>query len=260
MSEFEKFKRRFVKVGYRFKTYKKDFGERLIGTWDRGFLRANNRILVYHFSKKKPSVTDFGEFVKDFEDFIDRFGDDYDIEGAHFVTYGEYDKRAFKLILERLNKKIRKGINIVKLREEKPKIAKVKPVAKKKVIPKTPELKRIVSKIKRFTPPKKPRGERELDNMLVSYLSAFYDVITKQTYERARIDAQIGKIGIEIKYEPSAGEFDRLYGQVEKYLRHLDYVIAIIGYEISRENTRYFKKRMKERGWLNDRVFVISIP
>lgn len=260
MGEFEKFKRRFVKVGYRFKTYKKDFGERLIGTWDGGFWQTNNRILVYHFSKKKPSVTNFGEFVKDFENFIDRFGDDYDIEGAHFVTYGEYDKRAFKLILERLNKRIRKRIKIVKLKEEKPTIAKVKPIAKKKVRPKIPELKRIVSKIKRFAPPKRPKGERELDNMLVIYLSAVYDLRTKLTYERARIDAQIGKIGIEIKYEPSASEFDRLYGQVEKYLRHLDYVIAVIGHEKSKENTRYFKNRLKERGWLNDRVFVISIP
>ena len=96
--------------------------------------------------------------------------------------------------------------------------------------------------------------------MLVSYLRAFYpDLRTQLTYERARIDAQIGKVGIELKFQPSAGAFDRLYGQIEKYLKHLKCVIVVIGYEKSKEDTRYFRNRLKERGWLKDRVFVISV-
>lgn len=95
--------------------------------------------------------------------------------------------------------------------------------------------------------------------MLISYLQAFYpDVRTQQTYERARIDAQIGDIWIEIKYQPSAGDFDRLYGQVEKYPKHLNYIIVIIAYERSRENTKDFERRLKRRGWLNKKVKVIS--
>ena len=39
--------------------------------------------------------------------------------------------------------------------------------------------------------------------MLVSHLRAFYPYMrTQLTYERTRIDAQIGKVGIEIKYQP----------------------------------------------------------
>ena len=260
MSEFEKFKKKFLRKDYKFtRTYKKDFGEYIIGECKGGWFEADKRILIYHFIKS-PTIKKFGKVVKDFERAVERFGRDYDIEGGYFVVHGSYDKEGFKLILDRVEDKIYDLIKIVKLKEEKPKIVKIKPIAKEKVRPKIPELKRIVSKIKRFAPPKRPRGERELDNMLVSYLSASYpEIRTKLTYERARIDAQIGKIGIEIKYQPSAGEFDRLYGQIEKYLKHLDYVIAVIGYERSKEDTRYFKNRLKKRDWLNNRVFVISI-
>ena len=255
MSEFEKFKKKFLRKDYQFiRTYKKDFGEYIIGEHKRRVL-ANHRILIYHFTNS-PTIKTFAKVVKDFERAFRQFNRYYNVEGGYSVVHGSYDKEGFKLILDRVEDKIYDLIKIVKLKEEKPEIAKVESITKET---KTPELKQIISEIKRFAPPKRPKRERELDNMLVSYLSAFYDVRTKQTYERARIDAQIGKIGIEIKYEPNASEFDRLYGQVEKYLRHLDYVIAVIGYERSKENTRYFTDRLKVRGWLNDRVFVISI-
>ena len=124
--------------------------------------------------------------------------------------------------------------------------------------PEAPGVKQVLRRIKQFIPYKRAKKERELEAMLVSYLRAYYpDMRTQLTYERARIDAQIGRIGIEIKYQPSS--FDTLYGQIDKYLRHLDYVIAVIGYEKSIEATRFFKKRLKERGWLNNRVFVITI-
>jgi len=142
---------------------------------------------------------------------------------------------------------------------QKKKVSKkeVKPKAER-AKPKTPEVKQVLRRIRRFTPYKRAKKERELETMLVSYLRAYYpDMRTQLTYERARIDAQIDKIGIEIKYQPS--EFDRLYGQIEKYLKHLDFVIAVIGYEKSKETTRYFKKRLKERGWLGERVFVVSV-
>lgn len=129
-----------------------------------------------------------------------------------------------------------------------------------KSTPPTAELKRVLKKARQFSPYRKPRREKGLEAMLVSYLRAFYpDLRTQLTYERARIDAQIGQIGIELKFQPSAGAFDRLYGQIEKYLKHLMFVIVVIGYEKSKEDTRYFKKRLKERGWLNDRVFVVSV-
>jgi len=126
--------------------------------------------------------------------------------------------------------------------------------------PKPSEVKQVLIRIKRFKPFRRAKKEKELETMLVSNLRAFYpELRTQLTYERARIDAQIERIGIELKFQPNAGDFDRLYGQIDKYLRHLDYVIVVIGYEKSAEDTRFFKKRLKERGWLN-RVFVVSTP
>jgi hypothetical protein len=137
-------------------------------------------------------------------------------------------------------------------KEVKPRIERAKPEA--------PEVKRVLRKIKRFKPFKRAKKERELEAMLVSHLAAFYpNIRTQLTYERARIDAQIGRIGIEIKYQPSTSDFDRLYGQLDRYLKHLDHVITIIGYEKSAEDTRAFKKRLKERGWLNTKVSVVTL-
>ena len=85
--------------------------------------------------------------------------------------------------------------------------------------------------------------------MLIHYLSAFYPKIcTQVAYQNAKIDAEIGDVGIEIKYQPSSGEFDRLYGQVEKYLKHFQKIIVVIGFEKTRELTETFEKRVKERG------------
>jgi hypothetical protein len=137
-------------------------------------------------------------------------------------------------------------------KEVKPRIERAKPEA--------PEVKRVLRRIKQFKPLVRAKKERELETMLLTHLRVHFPDIRRQlTYERARIDAQIDKIGIEIKYQPSASDFDRLYGQLDKYLKHLDHVITIIGYEKSAEDTRFFKKRLKERGWLNNKVFVVTI-
>jgi len=124
----------------------------------------------------------------------------------------------------------------------------------------TPKLENVLDKIRKFVLHKMPKREKELDSMLVHYLSAFYpNITTKLAYEKATIDAQIGKIGIEIKYQPSASELDRLYGQVEKYLKYLDRIIVVIGYEKSKENTESFRQRLRDRNWLNNRVFIVSL-
>jgi len=118
----------------------------------------------------------------------------------------------------------------------------------------------IIQRIEEFKPYKRPHKEKQLEDMLMQYLRVYYPSLrTQLSYERTKIDAQIGKIGIEIKYQPNEAELDRLYGQIEKYLRHLDYVIAVIGYERSRESVDYFRKRLRRRG-LDEQVSVITVP
>jgi len=122
------------------------------------------------------------------------------------------------------------------------------------------EVNDILNKIKTLTIHRMPNTEKDLDNMVVSYLSAFFpEIQTQVAYQNARIDAQIGNVGIEIKFQPDASEFDRLYGQTEKYLDSLEKVIVVIGYERSSELTENFVKRVERRGWLNSKVFVLSL-
>jgi hypothetical protein len=123
----------------------------------------------------------------------------------------------------------------------------------------TPNLTNLIEKIKKFSPLRVPNKEKQLEDMLLSYLSHSYTIHPQQTYERATIDARIGNIGIEIKFRPSATDFDRLFGQIDKYRRYLEKIIIVIGYEKSREYTESFQQRIKERGWLNSKVFVVSL-
>jgi hypothetical protein len=172
---------------------------------------------------------------------------------------GDADDRLFKDVRKALirDEDARNSIKLVGLgkatqrevREEQP---------KRGVQKATAESSEILARIKKYTTRKMPKSEKDLDSMLVSYLYAFYpDISTRNTYEN--VDAQIGDTGIEIKYQPNRSDFDRLYGQIDRFLKHLEKVIVVIGYEKSRELTETFEKRIKERGWLNSKVFVVSM-
>jgi hypothetical protein len=118
----------------------------------------------------------------------------------------------------------------------------------------------IISRAKSFKPYRRPNSEKDIEDMLMQYLKTFYPSLrTQLQYERTQIDGQIEGIGIEIKYEPDEAQLDRLFGQIEKYLRHLDYVIAVIGYERSDESTEQFRKRLSRSNW-DKQVAVVSIP
>jgi len=129
---------------------------------------------------------------------------------------------------------------------------------KPEITQKPSEVEEIIAKIQEFEPFRKPNSERDLEYLLMQDLKRYFpNLRTELQYERTQIDAQIGKIGIELKYQPSESQLDRLYGQIEKYLQHLDYVIVVIGYELSPESTDHFRRRIKRSNW-DDRVFVVT--
>jgi hypothetical protein len=124
----------------------------------------------------------------------------------------------------------------------------------------TPEFTSLYEEIKKFSPSVMPKKEKELELMLVNYLRARYpNIISQQYYGSTKIDAQIGKIGIEIKYQPSASDFQRLFGQIDVYSRYLDKIIVVIGYEKSKQDTGSFQRSLDERGWLNSKVFIVTV-
>lgn len=247
--DFKVAQRRTVRYGSR--TFLKKKG---------GFWGTDECVYVYYVDGS--ATTDsFREFFKDYAKFYQEHNFDSGDKGL-FLCSGNCDEKLFKDLRKAMikNDKVRNSIKLMGVGEttEKEEVKEERP--KREVGKATAESSEILSKIRKFTIHKKPKIEKDLDSMLVHYLSAFYpDIQTQVAYQNAKIDAQIGDVGIEIKFQPSASEFDRLYGQTEKYLKSFEKVIVVIGYERTRELTENFEKRMKERGWLNSKVFVVSL-
>jgi hypothetical protein len=117
LSEFEKWFNRNWK-DYSFTKWQKDFGQRLVGKYDGGSWHNDSIVLIYHFTERKPTIEDFAGFLKDFERFYDQYEHDYDIDGAYFVVYEEYDKKAFTLLLKNMDEDLKDLVQI-KMLEEK---------------------------------------------------------------------------------------------------------------------------------------------
>ena len=239
-----------------------------------GWLGGLDAVYVY-FVEGDSNTDNIREFLKDYQKFYENQEFDESDKGF-FICSGKIDKGLFKDLQNALIKDgdVRSSIKvktfpkartvvtrkrrIVEEERIKERITE-REITRRKVTEERISVKALLRRINKFEPPTKPKREKQLENMLVSYLQAFYEVRTQLTYERARIDAKVGTTGIEIKYQPGSGDFDRLYGQLEKYLKHLDEVIIVIGSEKSKELTNFFKKRLKERGWLNKRAFVTTL-
>jgi hypothetical protein len=231
-----------------------------------GFLSSGFEGVYIYYVEGDASLDSIRDCLKDYLKFYkaEEFGEG---DKGFFMVSGSVDERLFKDLKKALindNDEIRNSIKIVSLGESSKKDVEKEQTKKEKQPDKeqeeSHESKEIITKINRFALHKKPKTEKELDSMLIHFLSAFYpDIETQVAYQNARIDAKIGNIGVEIKFQPSSSEFDRLYGQVEKYLKFLDKVIVVVGFEKTRELSDSFEKRVKERGWLNNKVHVISL-
>jgi len=116
VSAFEKWLRRNWKQ-YSFTKWKKDFGRRLVGKYDGEYFDDNRIVLIHHFSERKPTIEDFAGFLKDFERFYEFYDDDYEIDGAYFIIYEEYDKKAFNLLRRRMDNAPRELVKIKVLKE-----------------------------------------------------------------------------------------------------------------------------------------------
>lgn len=111
MSEFEKWFRRNWK-DYYFTKWQKDFGKRLVGKYDAGSWRTDRIVLIHHFTERKPTIDDFAVFLKDAERFYDQYEGDYHIDGIYLVIHEEYDKKAFRLLLNNTDEDLRDLIKI----------------------------------------------------------------------------------------------------------------------------------------------------
>jgi predicted nucleotide-binding protein len=100
LSEYEKWLKRSWK-DYSFIKRQKKFGQRLLGKWNRVAWHTDRITLIHNFTEGKPSIEDFASFLKDAARFYNQYDGNYEIDGAFFVVYEEYDKEAFKLLLRK---------------------------------------------------------------------------------------------------------------------------------------------------------------
>ena len=100
--------------------------------------------------------------------------------------------------------------------------------------------------------------ERQLVRHMTGFLAGAYeDVRTEQKLGRNRVDAVIGKIGIEAKSEANQNAINRLYGQVDDYLRYLDHVIVVF-YDTNPGMVNDFKRKLKS-GNYDKQVTVLAV-
>lgn len=86
-----------------------------------------------------------------------------------------------------------------------------------------------INQWKTVSPKVRGKGkERQLTLSMTGYLASSYPNITlEQRLGGNRIDAVIDDIGIEAKHRPNQNEINRLYGQVDDYLRYLNHIVVV---------------------------------
>lgn len=102
------------------------------------------------------------------------------------------------------------------------------------------------------------RKEKQLTLSMTGYLARDYpDIVLEQKFGGNRIDAVVGKIGIEAKYRPNQSEINRLYGQVDDYLRYLDHIIVVF-FDTNQSMINNFERKIKTGGY-HKQVTVINV-
>jgi len=91
--------------------------------------------------------------------------------------------------------------------------------------------------------------ERAVSMSLTGFLSGKYSNIElEKKFESTRIDAVINKIGIEAKYRPDQNEINRLYGQIDDYLRYLDHIVVVF-IDTDQPTVNNFRRKITTGGY-----------
>lgn len=120
-------------------------------------------------------------------------------------------------------------------------------------------IKREINKWKNVAPKVSGKGkEKKMTLSMTGYLSGkFPEISLEEKLGRSRIDATIGKIGIEAKYRPDQNEINRLFGQVDSYLRYLDHIIVVF-FDTKQAIINEFMRKIRTGGY-NKNVTIMSI-
>lgn len=158
----------------------------------KGFLSSGFEGIYLYYVDGDCTTDNLREFFKDYAKFYveQEFGKG---DKAFLLCTGNLDENLFKDLRKAMisDEIIRDSIKAIRISKEIVEKATKKEEETKKIVGKAPkeveeetlELESIIERIKRFVPHKAPKKEKDLDNMLVHYLSAFYpNIATQLTY------------------------------------------------------------------------------
>ena len=268
-SGFEVRQRRTLKHGKRFYLTKKKGGV-------SGFLGGADGLYIYYVDGDS-NTDNIREFLKDYSNYYD--SEEFDEEDkGFFMCSGKIDTGLFKDLRDALIKdndvkgtirtKVLKKATVTKKRTIETEKIKEKvterEITRKRVTEEVEiTLQSVLKEVKKFkSSAPKIRGkqkEKLYTTALSGYLShAFPDIEMEQPVGRGcKIDALVGRIGIEAKYRPDANEINRLYGQIDTYLQFLDSIIVVF-FDTSSGAVNDFKKKL-QRGGYSKQIETVNI-
>ena len=267
-SGFEVQQRRTLKHGKRFYLTKKKGGV-------SGFLGEAQGLYIYYVDGDS-NTSNIREFLKDYDKFYDSQEFDDDDKGF-FICSGNIDTGLFgdlrNALIEdndvkrTIKTKVLKKATVTKRRTIKEERIKEKvterEITRKTITEEEITLKYVLQEVKKFKSSASKIQGKQKEKLYITALSgylshAFPSIEMEQPVGKGcRIDALVGRIGIEAKYRPDVNEINRLYGQIDTYLQFLDSIIVVF-FDTSSGAVNDFKKKL-QRGGYSKQIETVNI-
>jgi len=258
-NELAKYKKKGFKISQR-RTLK--HGKRIYMEKERGRVRGRYQwveAIYIYYVEGDSDTQNIREFLKDYSKIYEKNRFDENDKGF-FMCSGTIDKGLFRDLKKALidDEDILDTIKTKTL----PRVTERK-ITRRKITEERITLNSVLGEIKSFkrrsTKISGKRKEKLYTTALTGYLShAFPSIEMEQSLGKgARVDAVVGKIGIEAKYRPDQNEINRLYGQIDTYLQFLNNIIVVF-FDTSSGIVNDFKKKLKRGGYAKQ-VEVVNI-
>ncbi len=246
-----------------------------------GWFTSSYDFIYFYFVDGNVKLEHMNDFLKRYSKIYDESKFD-DRDQAILVYTGDFNTREFRTLAK--NVLTEDEYKLMKLKKLKPivtkksaKRIKSKRVEKEEVKEKitieketkrtiveqaeisVKNIKRNINNWKNVAPKITGKGkEAKMTLSMTGYLaSKFPEISLEQKVGGNRVDAVVGKIGIEAKYRPNQSEINRLYGQVDDYLRYLDHIIVVF-YDTNQSMINNFKRKIKTGGY-HEQVTVVNV-
>lgn len=229
-------------------------------------------VVYLYFVEGDITLEHMNDFLKRYSKIHDENNFD-DRDKAFLVYTGKLNRTEFRTLAknilskEQYNRMKLKKLKVIITKEVSTKKAKKKRVKKEEIIERRANIEEIsvnsiikeIRKWKKFAPKVTGKGkEKKMTLAMTGYLSSsFTNIILEQKLGKSKVDAVIGKVGIEAKYRPDQNEINRLFGQVDDYIQYLDHLVVVF-FDTNQSVINNFNRKIK-RGRYDKKVTIIPV-